>query len=181
MSFEVKGLDKLKSKLKTLPSVLNEAAYQATFDTTEQIQGYAESNLASGMKHATGELLGSVKNETVVDQNGNIVGRVWSDKEQALYREFGTGKNGEESKKDLPPGIQPVYTQTPWFIPADKVDIDLEAVYGIPKITIQGVDFYRTNGQPARPWLYPAVKEGEKNAPEFFKRRVQEELKRGLK
>ncbi|PEF14836.1 hypothetical protein CON87_32900, partial [Bacillus cereus] len=87
-------------------------------EITELVRSAAELRLASSMKFSSGELLGSLKTEVVENAEGKIVGRVWSDKAQAIYREFGTGPNGQASSKDLPEGVNPVYTQTRWFIPA---------------------------------------------------------------
>lgn len=177
MGIEIKGLDSLKRKLKAVPKMLDEAMWDATFEVSELIKQAAEMRLASSVKYSTGELMGSLKNEVVVNAEGKIVGRVWSDKEQAIYREFGTGPVGQESSKDLPEGITPVYSTSAWFIPAEKVEVDLEAVYGIPRITIQGKDFYITRGQPARPFLYPSLKEIMDQAPKVYEKHVQAKLK----
>lgn len=67
-----------------MPKVLDEAMHDATFEVTELIKQAAEMRLASSAKHSTGELMGSLKNEVVVNAEGKIVGRVWSDKEQAV-------------------------------------------------------------------------------------------------
>ena len=180
MGVEIRGMDRLRRKVKALPQILNTAMEDATNELTELVRAAAELKLSSSMKFSTGELLGSIKTEVVTDSGGKLVGRVWSDKEQAIYREFGTGPNGEASPKELPEGIHPVYTQTRWFIPAEAVAIDLSAVYGMPKITIQGKDFYITSGQPARPFLYPSLKEILPQMGDIYKEHVQKGL-RGLK
>lgn len=180
MGVEIRGMDRLRRKVKALPQILNTAMEDATNELTELVRAAAELKLSSSMKFSTGELLGSIKTEVVTDSGGKLVGRVWSDKEQAIYREFGTGPNGEASPKELPEGIHPVYTQTRWFIPAEAVAIDLSAVYGMPKITIQGKDFFITSGQPARPFLYPSLKEIIPQMGDIYKEHVQKGL-RGLK
>jgi len=177
MGVEIKGLSSLKRKVKALPKVLDDAMWDATYEITELIQQAAEMRLSSGMKFSSGELLGSLKNEVVVNAQGKIIGRVWSDNQKSVFRELGTGPVGESSQKDLPEGVTPVYSQTAWFIPATEVDIDLEAVYGIPRVSIQGKDFYITKGQPARPFLYPSLKELTEQAPEIYKKHVQKKLK----
>ena len=160
-----------------MPKILNEAMEDATFEITELVRSAAELRLSSSIKYSSGELLGSLKTEVVENAEGKIVGRVWSDKAQAIYREFGTGPNGQASPKDLPEGVNPVYTQTRWFIPAEQVAIDLNEVYGMPKVNIQGKDFYITSGQPARPFLYPSLKEIIPKMPEIYKEHVQKKLK----
>ena len=165
MGVEIRGLDRLKRKTKKATELISDAAWDATFELTELIQGAAELRLASSIKYGSGELSGSLKNEVVVDE------------EQAIYREFGTGQIGEASSKDIPTGIMPVYSQKPWFIPAEKVAIDLEAMYGIPKITIQGQDFFITKGQPSRPFLYPSLQEMIEQASEIYIKHVKERLR----
>ncbi|MBO0413226.1 HK97 gp10 family phage protein [Enterococcus hulanensis] len=178
MGVEFKGWDSLKSKLKATPKVIEDATFDATFDIVDEVVARASSKLQSSIKHGSGELAGSVKQEVVIDGSGNIVGRVWSDKIQAIFREFGTGPVGAESTKDLPPGVNPTYTTERWFIPVHLVSVDLEAVYGIPKILINGNEFYMTRGQPARPWLYPSLEEIIDDIPNYYIDRVKEGLKK---
>ncbi|OJG27956.1 hypothetical protein RU98_GL002165 [Enterococcus caccae] len=164
-----------------MPKLTEDAVWDATFDITEEVAARAAGKLQSNIKYGSGELAGSIKNEVVINGQGNVVGRVWSDKKEALFREMGTGPVGEASTKQLPEGVNPVYTQETWFISADKVSVDLEAVYGIPKITIKGNDFYMTKGQPARPFMYPSLLEAMENAPDEIRDRVQSKLNEGLK
>lgn len=178
MGIEFRGTERLKMKMRALPEIMENATYEATFDIVEETVARATSRLQSSVKHGFGELSGSVKQEVVIDSKGKVVGRVWSDKAQALFREFGAGPIGAESPKDLPPGINPVYATERWFIPANKVAVDLEAVYGIPKIKIKNQEFFMTRGQPARPWLYPSLKEVTEMATDVYKKRIQEGLKR---
>ena len=177
MTIEIRGLDRLKRKIDAMPKILNEAMEDSTFEITELVRSAAELRLSSSIKYSSGELLGSLKTEVVENAEGKIVGRVWSDKAQSVYREFGSGPNGQASPKDLPEGINPVYTQTRWFILAEQVAIDLNEVYGMPKVNIQGKDFYITSGQPARPFLYPSLKEIIPKMPEIYKEHVQKKLK----
>lgn len=181
MGIQIKGLDKFRSQVNSLPKIIDDGIWEANFDIVEDVEARAVAKLQSSIKYGSGELAGSLKHEVVVNQKGHIVGRVWSDDPKAIYREFGTGKNGQESPKKLPEGVNPVYTQTPWFIPADEVDIDLEAVYGMKKITINGKDFYKTSGQPARQFLTPAMDEATEHAEEIFQKRVKESIRKGLK
>lgn len=179
MSIEIKGKDKFLKQLENVPKLLKKASYDATYEITQDVQGRIESKLSSSIKYGSGELMGSFKNEVVEDAEGNIVGRNWSDNKTALFREMGTGEVGAASQKDLPDDVHPTYTMEPWYFPTDATDVDLEAIYGMIKITINGKEFYRTSGQPARPYMYPAFKEGMEHADEVFKEHVQKNL-RGL-
>lgn len=180
MNIEINGKDELLKQLGNVPKVLKQAIRSATHEITEDVQGRIESKLSSGIKYSSGELVGSFKNEVVEDHSGNIVGRNWSDNKVAVFRELGTGPVGANSPKDLPEGVHPAYTMEPWFFPADSVDVDLEAIYGMPKIIINGKEFYRTSGQPSRPFMYPAFKESMEHADEIFKEHVQKNLRKGL-
>lgn len=180
MRIEINGKDKLLNQLEGLPNVIKKAVYNATYEITEDVQGRIESKLSSSVKYSSGELMGSFKSEVTEDPSGNIVGRNWSDNKVAVFREFGTGPVGAGSPKDLPEGIHPAYTMEPWFFPAGSVDVDLEAIYGMVKMEINGKEFYRTSGQPARPFMYLAFKEAMEHAEEVLKEHVQENLRKGL-
>lgn len=174
-SFNVKitGSAGLKRVMDNLSGSMSQKTAKAINRVTEDTRTRAVSNLQRGVKHGSGELASSIKSE-VKTVNGEIVGRVYSNKDTAIYREFGTGKNGANSQKDLPPDAPaPHYTMRPWFIPVEKVDVDLSAVYGMRKIKIKGKEFYMTNGQPARPFLYPAFKDATQDVASI----VKEELK----
>lgn len=133
------------------------------------------------MKHSSGSLARSLKYEVVVDNQQNIIGRVWSDDAVAVYRELGTGAHGQASRKDIPSGFQPVYRQTPWFIPVDMVDVDLNKIYGMRKLTIKGKSFFVTSGQPARQFLVPALREtGERDAKRLLEQRIHDGLQGGM-
>lgn len=179
MDVKILGKEKLFKQLGKIPKALEDAVFDATFEIVEDMQGRVESKLNSSIFHNTGDLSGSWMNE-VVKEGENVVGRVFSNDPKSVFREFGTGPVGASSPKDAPPDINLTYTMESWFIPAEEVDVDLNAIYGMPKITINGKEFYRTSGQPARPYLYPSYKETMKNAPEVYKEHVSKHLKGGL-
>lgn len=172
---ELKGVNELRAKLKKLPDIMAKATANAQENAIEQAEAYAVDELQSSIKYSTGELARSFKHEVKVDGD-EIVGRWWNSSTIAIFREFGTGKVGEQSSKQLPPNVAIVYRQTPWYIPAEEVDIDLTKIYGIPKVKIKDKYFYRTTGQPARQFMTPAANRIAKEAPEIIKRSVDQEL-----
>lgn len=177
MGVEFKGKGRLFAKLDKLPTVFEKTTENAIDEFNEFVRSRAEENL-SNIKHSSGELSGSIQVETL-RQSMTVTGRVWTDKPQGTFREFGTGKVGQDSQKDLPPEPPSLsYTQDAWFIPVQAVKQDLNALYGIPLITMKdGSQFYMTRGQPARPWLYPAFRDGIESFEEIYQEHIQKALK----
>lgn len=107
----------------------------------------------------TGNLRGSIHQE-VKEKKNSIEGRVFTNVQYAPYVEFGTGSkgNGTYPKKD----ISLSYRDTPWVYTPDG-----------------GENFYRTNGQVAHPFMYPAIKQNEKKIKNMFKEALKNNLKGG--
>lgn len=173
---EVRGMSQLKAKLDRLPKVLEDAVWDANYTIAETVRSNTVREIQSTTKVGTGEIANDYKAEVSRNRNGRISAFVWGNP-VAMAREFGTGQVGQASPKELPEGVTPVYRQTPWFIPAEGLP-DLNALYGMPLITIKGKKFYRTNGQPARQALMPAIKGAKQQAPEIYKANVQKQLRK---
>ncbi|MBB1099969.1 HK97 gp10 family phage protein [Limosilactobacillus sp. WF-MT5-A] len=176
---EIVGLNELRAKLRKLPKALADGAANGQETALEQAEAYAVDELQSSIQYSTGELARSFKHEVKIDGD-EIVGRWWNSSMIAIFREFGTGKVGEASSKELPPNVAITYRQTPWYIPAEEVDVNLTKIYGIPKVKIKGKYFYRTAGQPARQFMTPAAKKIAKKAPSIIKQSVDQELREKL-
>lgn len=181
MGVEIRGMDRLRRKVKMLPSLVKEAAVDATNEVADTAHGYAVQELQSSIKYPTSEMARSVQIESATIFQDVIKASIYTLKQSYIFREFGTGPVGEASPKDLPPGITPVYTQDKWFFPTSSVDRDLNALYGMLIVSIKEVEFYMTRGQPARPWLYPALKEAAEDAEEIYIENINRKLKEGLK
>jgi len=177
MGVEIRGLDRLQRKSALVPRLARKAAINATNEVTDTVYGHAVENAQRRFLHPTGETVGSLKTEVVENSEGSIVGRLFSDKKTSFFTEFGTGKVGQESNAYIPPNFSFSYTQTPWFFPTSYTDRDLALLYGMKVITIQGVDFYWTRGQKARPWMRPALISGSEDAPEIYERHVKQQLR----
>lgn len=173
---EIVGLNELKAKLQKIPQVVADATVDGQETAIEQAEAYAVQELQSSVKYSTGELARSFEHEVKIDSD-EIIGRWWNSSMVAVFREFGTGKVGERSSKQLPPNVAIIYRQTPWYIPVEEVDVDLTKIYGIPKVKIKDKYFYRTNGQPARQFMTPAANRIAKEAPGIIKDSVDQELR----
>ena len=124
-----------------------------------------------------GELRGSIF--TVVETEGrNVTGICYTDKKYGPYVEFGTGPKGQENHEGISPDTTPVYTQSPWWIHEgsgpNEVDRATAEKYGWFYIDTPEGRFYQCTGQPAQPFLYPALKNNEKQIEQV----IREELRK---
>jgi len=79
---------------------------------------------------------------TSVHRDGaDLVAEVAATAPHSVYVEFGTGPEGQKSPKDLPPDVNPTYRQDGWVYRREDTG-----------------EFVHTEGQPAKPFLYPAFK-----------------------
>lgn len=111
-----------------------------------------------------GELRGSIHTKVELIDDG-IRGKVYTNKDYSVYVELGTGPIGAGNHEGISPNVHPTYRGDSWWIPGDKVDpVDAER-YHWPKFTNKaGKTFYLTSGQPAQPYMYPAMKMKETEA-----------------
>lgn len=105
----------------------------------------------------TGQLRNSIT-EGITSEGEDIIEDIGTNLEYAAYFELGTGPVGEASSKMLPEGVNPKYRSDGW-------------VYS------DGERFYYTEGQPAKPFLYPAFKQNQNNVTDIIARALQKELR----
>ena len=91
----------------------------------------------------TGELRGSIYSKVEQDA-GSTIGTVYTNKQYAAYVEFGTGPVGQANHAGISPEVAVSYSQEGWAYQDDDGE------------------FHYTNGQPAQPFMYPALKSREK-------------------
>ena len=106
-----------------------------------------------------GELRQSIY-ASVDEREDMVTGTVYTNSQYAPYVEFGTGPVGQENHKGISPEINPAYSQSGWMMPADAMSEDAAEQYGlgIAKRKDGSAIGYYTNGQPAQPFMYPALK-----------------------
>lgn len=126
---------------------------------------------------SSGDLLRSIKTKEEI-KGTSITGTVYTNLEYASYVEFGTGPVGQKNHQGISPKITPRYSQKAWIIPANAISEKEAEMYHFKAIMKNGeVIGYYTRGQPARPFLYPALKDQEKGLQEMNKKYILKRLK----
>ena len=125
----------------------------------------------------SGELRQSIKTRTEAVE-GAVRGTCYTAKSYAAYVEFGTGPNGQENHKGISPAITPAYVQHGWMIPAKAMSREEAEEYGLGVVEKNGkVIGYLTNGQQARPFMYPALKDQEEDIVAALGKDIQKKVR----
>lgn len=106
---------------------------------------------------------------------------VYTNVSYAPYVELGTGPRGAANHAGISPNVTPVYTLEPWWIHESQVDRVIAEMYRWPHIDTSDGRFYKCSGQPARPFMYPALKENEDKVIRIMRDGMDEILKGGSK
>ena len=153
---KIKGIDSLTQRFNKIANMeLKEAVTTAT-------------NLVHGQAKALcpvdkGQLRESI-HQQVKDTGKAIEGRVYTNVEYAPYVEFGTGVTGNGTYPYKVEGLNLTYRDKGWaYYDEDKG----EWIY--------------TKGQKAQPYMYPALKQNEKNIKAILKQGVHTKLKANCK
>ncbi len=152
MGKSVVGLESLLKKLNELGGNVEETLYASVGKQTMLVQGEAKELCPVD----TGDLRNSIKANTKKNKN-RIVGTVSTNSDHAPYVEFGTGKVGERTNKNTK--IDVSYKQDKWLA-------------NIPDVGPRWVE-----GQPAQPYLYPALKNNEDKILKNIKEDVREAIR----
>lgn len=120
-----------------------------------------------------GELRNSIKVRVKMDGD-KVVGEVFTNLEHGVYVELGTGPKGQASHAGISPDVNVSYRSTPWFVHEDQIDV---GKYHFQKMG----EFYKMYGQPAQPYLYPALKENHdrisNNISKYVSRKIREQIR----
>ena len=120
-----------------------------------------------------GELRNSIK--TRVKMEGDkAIGEVYTNLHYAPYVELGTGPKGLASHAGISPDVNVSYRSTPWFVHEDQIDV---GKYHFQKMG----EFYKMYGQPAQPFLYPALKDNHdrisRSISKYVSRKIREQIR----
>lgn len=159
---EVKGARSLMRKFDQLGS-MDPVVYKSVKRQAEAVRGVAVKlcPVYAGPWSFVprGELRRSIY--TKVEQDADVTtGCVYTDAEHAPFVEFGTGPIGQANHAGISPEVPVAYTQEQW------VWVDEEG------------GFHTTEGQPAQPFMYPALKTMEKHVVQAIGEDLQAEIRK---
>jgi len=149
----INGVDSLIKKLNALGGNANKVLETSIAKQTKLIQGEAKDLCPVD----SGDLQQRIYTD-VKSHQSKVIGKVFTNVEYAAYVEFGTGKKGEESGGDKYPGPLS-YKQDKWLV-------------NIPDVGPRWIE-----GQPAQPFMYPALKNNE----ELVKKNIASDLEKKIR
>lgn len=151
---KIQGLESLLKKLSKLGGNVDEVLFKSMQKQGELVKGDAKDLCPVDL----GDLRQSIKRETK-RYKGKIVAKIYTNSDHAAYVEFGTGQVGQNTPvANKYPGAL-AYKQDKWL--ANIPDVGLRYVAG----------------QPAQPYLYPALK----NNKEKIVDNVKEDVKKAIR
>ena len=166
------GLDELEMKLNQLADI---DLKKAVSDAVQTVRSAAMS-----VHVDTGELQQSIHAD--VEETGDTVtGTCWTNKPYAPCLEFGTGPKGQENHAGISPEITPAYTQNPWWIHESQVNRRVAEKYHWFYLDTPDGRFYLCTGQPAYPFMYPALKDSQDQILEGMKADFSAAIKESIK
>lgn len=149
----INGVDSLMKKLNALGGNANKVLETSIAKQTKLVQGEAKDLCPVDCGDLQQRIYTDVKSH-----QSKVIGKVFTNVEYAAYVEFGTGKKGEASGGDKYPG-QLSYKQDKWLV-------------NIPDVGPRWIE-----GQPAQPFMYPALK----NNKELIKKNIASDLEKKIR
>lgn len=153
---KIEGLDRLYRKIARLHNIDIKPIIE---DATIRVRDEAKMRVPVD----TGELQNGIDYNVDISAKG-FTGKVFTNKEHGLYVELGTGPKGEASHIGISPEIKPIYSPSGWVY----YDTDKQK-------------FIFTNGQPARPFMYPALHDNREKISKFIQEKVQRKIEEASK
>ena len=150
----VQNVDKLLRKLKRMDMDVNDTLVPIMARQAKFVQGVAKDLCPV----RDGQLRNSIRTTTRKSKN-KVTSLVHTNTEYAAYVEFGTGKVGETTPVDNKYPGPLAYKQTKW------------------KANIPDVGWRYVAGQPAQPFLYPALKNNEEKVIDNIANELKEVIK----
>lgn len=168
---ELIGADRLIAKCRKLASkqVGDDIVRRAVLNACKNIV-QAEAKLRAPANE--GELRNSIK-VRVKMEGDRVIGEVFTNSDHGAYVELGTGPKGQASHSGISPDVSVSYRSSPWFVHEDQINV---GPYHFQKVG----EFYKMYGQPAQPYLYPALKDNQErvsnNISNYVSRKLKEQI-----
>jgi len=165
------GADSLIAKCRKLYGAKsNEIVGQAVLHAAKTVV-QAEAKLRAPANE--GELRNSIRVRLKV--NGNkISGEVFTNSDHGAYVELGTGPKGQENHSGISPEVSVSYRSSPWYVHEDQINVG-------PYHFAKRGEFYKMYGQPAQPYLYPALRDNHdrvsRSVSKYVSRKIREQIK----
>lgn len=153
---KIEGLDRLYRKIARLHNIDIKPIIE---DATIRVRDEAKMRVPVD----TGELQNSIDYNVDISAKG-FTGKVFTNKEHGIYVELGTGPKGEANHSGISPEVKPIYSPSGWVY----YDVDKQK-------------FIFTNGQPARPFMYPALHDNREKISKFIQEKVQRKIEEASK
>lgn len=175
----IDGIDKLMKKLDGAKRAAADKYLEQGIKNQMKIV-QADAKLNCPVNH--GELRQSIK--TMVERDGEhaVTGTCYTKKAYAVYVEMGTGPKGADDHAGISPEASPSYTLSPWWIHESQIDADDAEQYGWFHIDTPDGRFYQCTGQPAQPFMYPALHNNvdrvNKNLGNYIAKKIREETQK---
>lgn len=117
----------------------------------------------------------------IEEENGQLEAIVYTKVEYAPYVEFGTGQKGAANHDGISPEVSPAYRLSPWWIHESMVDAGTAEKYHWYTIDTPQGKFYQCTGQPARPFLYPALHDNLDTVETIVRDGIDEAVKKAVR
>jgi len=137
ISFTLSGFDEITAAFEELGDLALDVAAEIVETSQDELETLAKENA----RVDTGDLREKIISMPIYSDRGVVYGNVLSAAPHGAYIEFGTGPKGAQNHSGTDPEAQSRvrYRSTPWLFPR------------------KDGTFRYTHGQPAKPYMYPAL------------------------
>ena len=157
----IEGLEEFLVQIDDL-SKIEQDVFRIVDECGAHVVGEARNRIAPD----TGDLRKSINHTTEI-QNEEISSTIHTNSDHAAFVEFGTGPVGAANHAGTAPDVAVAYSPDKWF---GKIP-ELAGTQGE-----KDKGFRYIAGQPAKPYLYPALKDNEEQLTEKIKADLKEIL-----
>lgn len=155
------GTKDLERRFSALESVVENSLQSQTHEKGLHVQSVARERCPERRYGSGGGGLRQSIHVSTEMSGDTAISTVYTNSEYAPYVEFGTGPVGQDNHEGISPDVVPAYNQGGWMMPAGAMTAEAAERYGLGIVRGKGgrIVGYLTNGQPAQPFMYPALRD----------------------